>query len=146
MAESTARTGWNDPESALTYDQEMIAAVGGPMARGLLAAVSPGAGPVLEVASGTGFFSARLLETLGPGGLVLGCDAGHAVLRVASAKKLAGLRLVEADAHALPVRSGAFSAAYCNLGMQIFLEPERAVREMARALRSGGGLAYAIPV
>ena len=142
---STARTGWNDPDSAQTYDREMVPVVGGPMARGLLAAVPPESGPVLEVACGTGYFSGWLLQALPAGARVLGCDAGRAVLAVAAAKRLPGLSLVEADAHQLPVRDGAFAAAYCNLGMQIFLEPARVVAELARALRSGGGLAYAIP-
>lgn len=145
MAESTARTGWNDPDSAHHYDRRMVTAYGGPMARGQLRAVPPGAGPVLEVACGTGFFSERLLEALGPDGRVVGCDAGDAVLRVAAAKRLAGLSLVEADAHDLPLSDGLFSVAYCNLGMHIFLQPDRAVAEMARTLRPGGGLAYAIP-
>jgi ubiquinone/menaquinone biosynthesis C-methylase UbiE len=145
VSESTARTGWNDPESARAYDQLMVPAVGGPMARGLLRAVQPGRGPVLELASGTGFFSAWVLEALGPGRRVLGCDAGRAVLEVAAAKQLPGLTLVQADAHDLPVQDSTFTACYCNLGMQIFLKPDLVLREMVRALQPGAGLAYAIP-
>jgi SAM-dependent methyltransferase len=123
----------------------MIPAVGGPMARGLLQAAPPVAGPVLEVACGTGYFSAWLRDALGSESQIVGCDAGRAMLDVAAEKRLPRLYLVEADAHDLPVRSGAFAAAYCSLGMQIFLQPLRAVREMARALRPGGSLAYALP-
>jgi ubiquinone/menaquinone biosynthesis C-methylase UbiE len=123
----------------------MISAVGGPMARGLLRAVPPTASPLLELASGTGFFSAQLLAALGPSGWLVGCDAGRAVLEVAAAKRLPGLYLLEADAHALPLRRGSFNAAYCNLGMHIFLQPQRVVQEMADAVRAGGGIAYSIP-
>jgi ubiquinone/menaquinone biosynthesis C-methylase UbiE len=143
---STARTGWNDPESALAYDQRMIPAVGLPMAEALLRALPPPPGAtVLEVASGTGFFSQHLLAALGPGGAVVGCDAGHAMLQVAAAKRLPGLWCVESDAHHLPVPAARFPAAYSNLGLHIVLEPVRVLTEMAQALQPGGGLAYTIP-
>jgi ubiquinone/menaquinone biosynthesis C-methylase UbiE len=146
VQQSTARTGWNDPESALAYDQRMVPAVGWPMADALLREVPPPPGTtVLEVASGTGYFSRRLLSALGPGGAVIGCDAGHAVLQVAYEKRLPGLWCVEADAHHLPVPAEHFSAAYSNLGLHIVLEPGQVLAEMARALRPGAGLAYAIP-
>jgi ubiquinone/menaquinone biosynthesis C-methylase UbiE len=146
MTESTARTGWNDPESALAYDQRMIPAVGLPMAEALLRALPPPPGAtVLEVASGTGFFSEHLLMALGPGGAVVGCDAGHAMLQLATAKHRPGLWCVESDAHHLPVPAARFPAAYSNLGLHIVLEPVRVLAEMAQALQPGGGLAYTIP-
>lgn len=143
---TTARTGWNDPEPAARYDREMIAVFGPPMAEAMLRLAPLGdARRVLDVACGTGFFSQRLLRDMPPDGLVVGCDPGHAVLMVARDKRLDRVHLVEADAHRLPFGDGAFERVYCNLAMQIVLEPNRAAAEMARVLRPGGELAYAIP-
>src|SRR4051812_28322153 len=124
----------------------MIPAVGRPMAEALLRALPPPPGAtVLEVASGTGFFSEHLLGALGPGGAVVGCDAGRAMLQLAASKHLPGLWCVESDAHHLPVPAERFPAAYSNLGLHIVLEPLRVLAEMAQALQPGGGLAYTIP-
>ncbi|MCC7106569.1 MAG: class I SAM-dependent methyltransferase [Chloroflexi bacterium] len=144
--ETTARTGWNDPEPAERYDREMAVVFGPPMAEGMLRAVPlEGARLVLDIAAGTGFFSAFALERLRPEARVIGCDPGRAVLQVAARKGLDRLLLVETDGHRLPFPDAAFDRVYCNLAMQIVLEPDRVAAEMARVLRPGGGLAYAAP-
>jgi SAM-dependent methyltransferase len=144
--ETTARTGWNDPEPAERYDREMAVVFAPPMAEGMLRFVPlNNARLVLDVAAGTGFFSAFALERLGPEARVVGCDPGRAVLQVAARKRLDRLLLVEADAHRLPFADASFDRVYCNLALQIVLEPDRAAAEMTRVLRPGGGLAYAIP-
>jgi SAM-dependent methyltransferase len=87
---------------------------------------------------------------------VVGCGAGVEVRHLAEATgaEVVGLdltvnapagservRLLRADARALPFRDGAFEALYCYHVLEHVPEPARAVREARRVL-APGGLAY----
>lgn len=106
-----------------------------------------GVGPedtLLEVGCGTGRFTARLAQRCRT---ILAVDHSHASLCVARAK-LAGqarsnVLFVQADASYLPVRSGwASRALSCQMleHLPTGESRQRAVNEMARALKPGGRL------
>ncbi len=48
---------------------------------------------------------------------------------------------VVGDAHALPLRTGAYDAVLCECALSTFDDPARALAEVARVLRPGGRLA-----
>jgi SAM-dependent methyltransferase len=59
------------------------------------------------------------------------------------ARELADLR--QADARALPFPDGSFDVVYCYHALEHIPEPVRAVREIARVLRSGGSYFIGTP-
>ncbi len=92
---------------------------------------------VVEVGAGTGIATRALRRR---GALVLPVDHGGAMLRRLQARGGAFPTAVQADAHALPVRSG-WADLVCYAQAWHWTEPERACAEAARVLHPGGSLA-----
>lgn len=99
---------------------------------------------VLDVAAGAGDQTLEIAERVGAEGFVLATDLSPAILAFAKANALrAGHRNVEtrvADGERLEVEEGSFDAAVCRLGLMFFPDPLQGLREMHRALRTGGGV------
>src|SRR6185295_10122409 len=80
-----------------------------------------------------------------PRSRVLGVDFAGAMLRV-GLDKLRGrtldrqITLVRGDAAAIPVRDGWADAATIGFGIRNVLQPEAALRELARVIKPGGRL------
>jgi ubiquinone/menaquinone biosynthesis C-methylase UbiE len=90
---------------------------------------------LLDVAIGDGVY----LDWLPASWSVAGVDLSR--VQLANCRKRAGerdLALVLGEAEDLPVRDGSFDAALSIGGFNYFNDPERALREMARAVRPGG--------
>jgi len=108
-----------------------------------MAGVRPGL-TVLDVAAGAGDQSMDLAERVGPQGTVLATDLSPALValarRRAQAAGFAQLQTRVADGEDLPVETGAFDAVVCRLGLMLFPDPLQGLREMHRALKSGGGV------
>jgi SAM-dependent methyltransferase len=106
-----------------------------------MAEVGPGA-RVLDVAAGAGDQTLTIAKRVGPTGSVLATDLSPAILEFAKDKaRRAGYRNVAtqpADGENLEVPDGNFDVAICRLGLMLFPEPGKALREMFRALKSGG--------
>lgn len=94
------------------------------------------AGPVLDVAVGTGRF-ARNFATAGLD--TVGVDISTAMLDEARAKA-PGLPLVRGDARALPFRSGRFAGALVVHLLHLVADWQRVVAEVRRALAPEGRL------
>lgn len=99
----------------------------------------------LGVGPGTAALEAARAD---PGRRHVGLDVSAPMLRVARARaRRAGvaLPLLRADALALPVRAGAFDGAIGHSLLYLLPDPAAALREVRRALRPGGGIAFLEP-
>jgi SAM-dependent methyltransferase len=108
-----------------------------------MAGIGPGSS-VLDVAAGAGDQTLAIADRVGPQGRVLATDLSPAILALARDRALrAGLTQVQtqvADGEDLRVPAASFDAAVCRLGLMLFPDPLRGLREMHRALRPGGGI------
>ncbi len=97
---------------------------------------------VLDVACGTGAFTRRFGEAVGPSGLAVGLDASATMLERATANPYGeNVAYVRGDACALPFRKGSFDAVSCFAALYLIDEPLRAIDEIVRVLAPGGRLA-----
>ena len=97
-------------------------------------------GDALDVACGTGKLTAALAEAVGPQGHVLGVDLSPGMLDQArlACGELPGVEFRLGNALALPVADDSFDAATISFGLRNLASFEDGLREMARAVRSGG--------
>lgn len=94
----------------------------------------------LDIASGPGYVAAVAAKR---GATVLGVDFSPAM--VAQAQNLhAGVEFREGDAEKLPVGNNLFDAAAMNFGILHLGQPELALLEAQRILRSGGRFAFSV--
>jgi demethylmenaquinone methyltransferase/2-methoxy-6-polyprenyl-1,4-benzoquinol methylase len=90
---------------------------------------------VLDLASGTGDFSALVLRRY-PGARVVMADLTERMLHLARAHGVPNAAC--ADAGALPFADGAFDGVFVGYGLRNFPDLARAVREIERVTRPGG--------
>ena len=95
---------------------------------------------VLDIASGPGYVAASAAKR---GATVAGIDFSAAM--VAQAQKLhPGIDFREGDAESLPFGNGLFDAAVMNFGILHLGQPQSALAEAHRVLRSGGRFAFSV--
>jgi demethylmenaquinone methyltransferase/2-methoxy-6-polyprenyl-1,4-benzoquinol methylase len=99
-------------------------------------------GPALDLATGTADLALELAE-LHPHRVIVGADFALGMLEVARAKLATGdprgrVRLVAADALALPFESRAFACVTSAFLLRNLTDLEEGLREMKRVTRSGG--------
>lgn len=111
-----------------------------------LAGLRPGM-RVLDVASGMGEPSLRAAQRVGPSGFVLGTDLVDGMLEVAREKAralgLANIELRAGDAETLELPERSFDVVTVRWALMYMPRPERALEQMARALRPAGLLVFA---
>lgn len=94
----------------------------------------------LDIASGPGYVAAAAAKR---GATVLGIDFSAAM--VAHAQRLhPGVEFRDGDAEALPCGNGLFDAAVMNFGILHLGQPEKALLEAYRVLRTGGRFAFSV--
>lgn len=92
----------------------------------------------LDVGSGTGALSQTILRMCEPLS-VTGIDRSEGFVAYASDQvQDTGVEFRVGDAQDLPVETGTFDAAVSGLMLNFVPQPQRAVNEMARALKPGG--------
>lgn len=94
---------------------------------------------VLDVGCGTGVLLEQLASAV-PGAALTGIDASAGMLRIARGRLAGKARLVRGFGEALPFVDAAFDAVVSSSAFHFFVEPRRALREMARVLRPAGQL------
>ena len=96
-------------------------------------------GRVLELGCGAGMYTRELLGA----NAVVAIDVSKRFLEHARAQ-IEGVAFVRADAHALPFADRSFDAVV-SIGIFEYLDRPRAFAEIARVLRHGGKLTFAVP-
>ena len=142
MPDVNARFEGSIPE---LYDRHLGPVIFEPYAADLARRMSAdGAGPVLEIACGTGILTARLHARLSPAVHLVATDLNEAMIDHARSR-LKGVERIEwrsADAAALPFANAAFAAAACQFGLMFVPDKAAAFREAQRVLVDGGLFAF----
>ena len=92
---------------------------------------------VLDVGCGAGFLAVPLAEKFE----VHGIDLSEEMLNLAAKRARESnlkLELTYGDSHTLPFEDNFFDATYCKFALWPLKNPERALKEMVRVVRSGG--------
>jgi SAM-dependent methyltransferase len=99
---------------------------------------------ILDIGCGSGQTTLDLAEAVTPGGTVLGVDISRPMLDLARrrAAGVAGVSFQEADAQTFAFEPASFDAAFSRFGVMFFADPVAAFRNIARALKPGGRLAF----
>jgi SAM-dependent methyltransferase len=113
----------------------------------LIAACDPRPGErVLDIGCGAGGSTLALAAATGPTGSVLGLDLSEPLLVRAEERRrelgLAHVRFVRGDAQDHPFDPASLDLAASRFGVMFFADPLAAFRNVARALRPGGRLAF----
>lgn len=102
---------------------------------GALLDVACGDGPLLDLWVARGASPSR----------VVGVDASAAELALAAARPhMAGVRLLQARAQALPFADASFDGIGCHMALMVMDDVEVVVAELARVLRPGGTIAVVV--
>jgi ubiquinone/menaquinone biosynthesis C-methylase UbiE len=101
---------------------------------------------VLDVGPGNGTYTLAAARRVGPAGKIVAIDIEPKMIeRVQRRVQRAGAKNIEArlaDVYALPFDTGALDAAYMITVIGEIPEPERAMREIRRALKPTGTLSF----
>jgi demethylmenaquinone methyltransferase/2-methoxy-6-polyprenyl-1,4-benzoquinol methylase len=106
----------------------------------------PESGPILDVCTGTGDLALAYDRAAGGRVPIIAADFCHEMLVLAVAKaESAGaakrIRVVEADAQALPFADNTFQLVTVAFGLRNVTDPDRGLAEMVRVTRPGGRVA-----
>src|SRR5207248_3163461 len=100
---------------------------------------------VIDVGCGCGATSRALARAVGELGQVVGVDLSEPMLAraraLAQSERLANVRFVNADASRFE-DARPFDLVFSRFGVMFFPDPPAAFANLARALRSGGRLAF----
>jgi demethylmenaquinone methyltransferase / 2-methoxy-6-polyprenyl-1,4-benzoquinol methylase len=97
------------------------------------------AGPVVDLAGGTGDISRRMSARL-PGRLVVNIDASPGMIAVAARRCGSEISLTVAEAERLPLRDDTVAALALGFGLRNMTDPQLALSEAHRVLKPGGSL------
>ncbi len=149
MSENASQIAqWNDgfgrtwAELSPLLDRQ-LAGVG----RTTIDALAPRRGErILDVGCGCGRTTLDLAARVGPEGAAVGLDVSRPMLAVArdraAAAGLAHVRFLEDDAQEHAFEPASFDALFSCFGVMFFADPVAAFRNLRRALRPGGRLAF----
>ena len=134
--------------AAENYDQYFVPAIGGPLAKDLvaLASIVPGE-RVLDVACGTGVVTRLVADQVGQSGSVAGLDLNPGMLSVARARSSVGHSIdwFETSAEAMPLPGASFDVALCQMGLQFMADKVQALKEMRRVVGPKGRVVLNFP-
>jgi Methylase involved in ubiquinone/menaquinone biosynthesis len=98
---------------------------------------------LLEVSPGPGVFQPFLRDGVGANGQIISLDLSMPMLRQCQARnKGLHIQLVHGNAQYLPFADESFDAVFHFGGVNLFNEPQRALREFIRVTQKGGIVAW----
>ncbi|MFC1086238.1 bifunctional demethylmenaquinone methyltransferase/2-methoxy-6-polyprenyl-1,4-benzoquinol methylase UbiE [Pasteurella multocida] len=100
---------------------------------------------VLDLAGGTGDFTAKFSRLVGPSGEVILADINDSMLRVGREKLrnlgvVGNVNYVQANAEALPFPDNTFDCVIISFGLRNVTDKDKALRSMFRVLKPSGRL------
>ena len=103
---------------------------------------------IIDIACGTGLVSFPAAELAGEKGFVLANDISDKMVEagtaIAKERDLSNISFQRMDAEELMVEDDSYNIALCALGLMYFPDPLKAIKEMHRALKTGGHAAVAV--
>ncbi|MEO5618589.1 MAG: methyltransferase domain-containing protein [Candidatus Eisenbacteria bacterium] len=123
------------------YERHLVPVIFDPYAEDLVGRIAAREGlSLLEVASGTGVVTRRLLSGLPTSARITATDLNEAMIQVARARTPADPRLEwrAADGTALPFADASFDVVLCQFGVMFFPDKDAGFREARRVLKPGG--------
>ncbi|MBT8460640.1 MAG: class I SAM-dependent methyltransferase, partial [Boseongicola sp.] len=144
MTTNAAVAGQVSKSAAEIYDKFFVPALFGRWAKPLCDAANVGLGQeVLDIACGTGATTREAARRVGPQGRIIGIDRNQGMLDVAQLRAPA-VEWVEGVAESLPFPNDTFNEVLCQFGLMFFDDRAKALNEMVRVVRPGGGLALTV--
>jgi ubiquinone/menaquinone biosynthesis C-methylase UbiE len=141
MAETTISFSGSIPQ---LYDRYLGPVLFEPYAADLVRRIAAHAGPVLEMACGTGIVTHQLRAHLVPDIQIVATDLSQPMLDYARTKSvtLKNVDWRQADIAALPFPDASFAAVVCQFGLMFVPDKQAAFREACRVLKQGGLFAF----
>jgi SAM-dependent methyltransferase len=140
---------WDSAAPGWTATREAFQRVALPVSQWMVEAIHPQPGHrVLELAAGLGDTGLLAAELVQPGGSVIITDAADAMVHAAGehAKEVGAsnveVRAMQAEWIDLPAAS--VDGVLCRFGYMLLADPEAALRETRRVLKSGGRVALGV--
>ena len=103
---------------------------------------------IIDIACGTGLVSFPAAELAGEKGFVLANDISDKMVEtgigIAKQRNLSNISFQRMDAEELTVEDDTYNIALCALGLMYLPDPLKAIKEMHRALKTGGHAVVAV--
>jgi ubiquinone/menaquinone biosynthesis C-methylase UbiE len=132
--------GWEDPATAIEYDRH-LSLVTTQSVDALLDDAHVGRGcRVVDIATGAGYVAAAAAQR---GARAVGIDFSATQVRLAR-QRYPNIRFEQANAEALPFEAESFESAVNAFGLCHLPDPDLALRETFRVLKSGGRVAFSV--
>jgi SAM-dependent methyltransferase len=126
-------------------DQEKMDRMMQAMTDGVVAAAVPQAGEsVIDIGCGAGASALAIADAVGPEGAVLGVDISRPMLEVARSRAAGrpNVQFIEADATTYGFVPASADLIVSKFGVMFFADPTKAFRNLRRAVKPGGRLAF----
>ena len=96
---------------------------------------------VLDIGTGTGVFIPYILQSIGCEGKILALDIAEAMLHRARAKSFSGaVDYLNADVACIPLLEASVDNVVCYSSFPHFQDKEKAIAEIYRVVKRGGGV------
>ena len=143
---SDSRRRWGASAAGWRRRADQLRAATMPVSERMVELVAPRAGyTLLELAAGVGDVGFLAAQRLGPEGMLICSDFAPEMLTVAQqrAKELgvANVRFRQIDAESIDLPAASLDGILCRWGFMLMADPEAALRQCRRVLKSDGRLA-----
>ena len=145
---AVSRRRWESAASGWEVRRADMQRVAEPVSRWMVDAIDPQPGQtLLELAAGVGETGFAAAQRIGPEGRLICTDGAEAMLEAAERRAaelgLANVEFRAMEAEWIDLPTASVDAVLCRWGYMLLADPEAALRETRRVLRSGGRVALA---